>query len=164
MVSNSYCACCGQLGSAEGFCGSCGNRQWAPQLVSSEVQRGQPVRTAATAGPGGHRIPIPVSPPITDGEWSSHPPAHVLAAVAKMDEPRVGVMWANVVMFWWIFPAIFLVYLTVRNVSWAVVNERPYWKYLAPIITLVVGFGLLLIFNSLVGSSQPHRSYYYNDY
>lgn len=59
--------------------------------------------------------------------------------------PPVGVMWLNAALFWGIFPGLYLVYLTVRNISWAVSNRQPWLRYALPLGTVAVLLLVLLI-------------------
>lgn len=51
-------------------------------------------------------------------------------------------MWANAALFWLVGPGLYLLYLTPRNIMWAVRHKQPWLGYAMPLATLV---GLLIV-------------------
>jgi Protein of unknown function (DUF2510) len=74
-------------------------------------------------------------------------------AAAAGRGPSVAIMWVNALLAWCVLPAVYLVYLTIRNVAWARKRDRPYARYLAPLVTVVAAFLLLVVIGANLSSS-----------
>lgn len=79
-----------------------------------------------------------------------------------MARPSVGVMWINAALFWGVLPGLYLLYLTPRNIHWAVQNRQPWLRYAMPLATLVALFVILLIWASTLPdpNSNPYGTTY----
>lgn len=89
-------------------------------------------------------------------------PAPPAAQVPPPPAPSVGVMWVNAALAWGVLPGIYLLYLTVRNISWAVSNGRPWVRYAMPLATIIALLFALLIIASMLPSqnSSPYGTGY----
>lgn len=74
--------------------------------------------------------------------------------------PSVAVMWVNAFLSWSALPALYLLYLTIRNVVWAREHGQPWVRYVLPLATVVgvVVVGVILL--SQVNTQTPADSYY----
>ncbi|HPB73216.1 MAG TPA: hypothetical protein PLX71_09575 [Phycicoccus sp.] len=86
------------------------------------------------------------------------PPPPVTTVKTVIQEPSVGVMWINAFLSWAIMPLLYLLYLTIRNIAWATSNKRPWFRYAAPLLTVIIvgvgGFVLLLVWASSLPSTR----------
>ncbi len=72
---------------------------------------------------------------------SQAPPSSVSAR-----RPHLWVMWANAVLSWSVLPFVYLIYLTIRNINWSRRNSLPWFRYAAPIVTVIVVAGAMVPF------------------
>jgi hypothetical protein len=116
-------------------------QEWPKAEVARQPAARQAPSTAAR--PGAPALPPP-------------PSARNQLALAR---PSVWVMWINAALFWGVFPGIYLLYLTVRNIVWARSNKQPWLRYAMPLATLIALFVALLIWASTLpdtnGSTYP---------
>jgi hypothetical protein len=70
-------------------------------------------------------------------------------------KPSVSIMWLNACMFWGVFPGLYLLYLTVRNIAWARSHHQPWLRYAAPLTTLVSVLVLGVLLLAQLPATQP---------
>jgi tetratricopeptide (TPR) repeat protein len=74
--------------------------------------------------------------------------------------PKLWVMWVNAALSWSLLAFVYLIYLTIRNISWAKRNRVPWLRYAAPLVTVfavtatMVGVGIVVA-TLYLGSSSP---------
>lgn len=77
---------------------------------------------------------------------------------ATAHRPQLWVMWLNAALSWSILAFVYLVYLTVRNISWARRNSLPWLRYFAPILTVILVTTTMVLIGAMSMASQSSKT------
>jgi hypothetical protein len=73
---------------------------------------------------------------------------------APVQQPALWVMWANAALSWSGLAFAYLLYLTYRNIRWARRNNRPWFRFAAPLATVVSLVMVAGALGNLINSSD----------
>ena len=95
------------------------------------------------------RRPIPKPDGVVGATGMSHRPRPTPGP-----RPKLWVMWANAALSWSLLAFLYLIYLTIRNITWATRNRLPWFRYMAPILTVFTLTAIIVILGMVLSSGN----------